>query len=194
MTQFDTHRELQIRNRPDGRFILYNKCDICVWEKPATSEPDPVRSNHNSPHDRNNGIIGIIVRLSKRSGTNSTTNLQSPIVRCLGIDNVRVRFANESNHILRNDGCRIRRHGSSNLSHESMKFYLLSRSNVNQNAKILTQWGELSGSKLRWDSGPSEWDAHGNDNGWSLEQWTQATCRWRLKSQPMNRQYFAVRK
>ena len=106
-------------------FIHYNKCDSHIWEKPAISEPHSVCSNHNSFHDRNKGIKRIVMRLSKRSGTNSSTNFQSPIIRCLGIDDVWIRFANDGDHIPRKYGCRIWRHGSGNLSHESIKYVVV---------------------------------------------------------------------
>ena len=75
--------------------------------------------------------------------SNSPTNLQSPIIQSLGIDNIKVRFANEGDYIPCNYSCRIRCHGSSNLSHESMKFDLFSRSIVNQMHKFLHSGGTI---------------------------------------------------
>jgi hypothetical protein len=126
-----------------GDSYITTTSTVVLEKKLATSEPYPVCSNHNSLQDRNNEIKGIIMRLSKRSGTNSPTNFQSPIIPCLGIDNVWIRFANEGDHIPRNYGCRIWRHGSGNLSHEpiNLKYVVISRSLVNQIHKLLRSGG-----------------------------------------------------
>ena len=124
-TRFDRHRHRELHIRADTPVMVIHDTSttisIFIFKKiPATSKPYPVGSHHNSLQDRNNGIKGIVMRLSNRSGANGPTNFQSLVIRSLWIHNVWIRFTDVGDHILRNCGCRIWRHGSGNLSHESM--------------------------------------------------------------------------